>query len=109
MYDAFSDPEVDIVLNLTRPYEHYEVTKAALEAGKHVYSEKPLAATLDEGLDLVNRAKKNGLMLGGAPDTFMGAGIQTCRKLIDNGFIGDVVGCSAFMVCHGHESWHPDL
>lgn len=108
MYDAFADKSVDLVLNITRPYQHYEVSKAALLAGKNVYSEKPLAATLDEGIDLVRIAREKGLMLGGAPDTFMGAGIQTCRKLIDSGFIGDVVGSSAFMICHGHETWHPD-
>ena len=108
MHDAFADPEVDIVLNLTRPYEHYEVTKAALEAGKHVYSEKPLGASLEEGIELCDLAEKKGLMLGGAPDTFMGAGIQTCRRLIDDGFIGTPIGSAAFMICNGHESWHPD-
>ncbi|MBQ4451883.1 MAG: Gfo/Idh/MocA family oxidoreductase [Clostridia bacterium] len=108
MYDAFGDPEVELVLNLTRPYEHFEVSKAALEAGKHVYSEKPLGASLEEGQVLVKLAQEKGLMLGGAPDTFMGAGIQTCRRLIDDGFIGDVVGSAAFMICHGHETWHPD-
>ncbi|MBO7386094.1 MAG: Gfo/Idh/MocA family oxidoreductase, partial [Clostridia bacterium] len=85
MYDAFGDPEVELVLNLTRPYEHFEVSKAALEAGKHVYSEKPLGASLEEGQALVKLAQEKGLMLGGAPDTFMGAGIQTCRRLIDDG------------------------
>jgi len=108
MYDAFADPEVDIVLNITRPYEHYAVTKAALLAGKHVYSEKPLAVDMEEADELVALAQKKGLHLGGAPDTFMGAGIQTCRKLIDDGFIGDIVGASASMICHGHETWHPD-
>lgn len=108
MYDAFADPEVDIVLNLTRPYEHYGVTKAAQEAGKHVYSEKPLAADWDEGRELVALAEAKGLMLGGAPDTFMGAGIQTCRQLIDSGEIGRVIGAAAFMICRGHETWHPD-
>ncbi len=108
MEDAFADPEVDIILNLTRPYEHFDVTSKALEAGKHVYSEKPLGATFEEGVKLVEIAEKKGLMLGGAPDTFMGAGIQTCRKLIDDGFIGDVVGSACFMICRGHEKWHPD-
>lgn len=102
------DPNVDIVLNLTRPYEHYAVTKAALLAGKAVYSEKPLAATLAEGRELVALAKEKGLMLGGAPDTFLGAGISTCKKLLDDGFIGRPVGAAAFMLCRGHESWHPD-
>lgn len=108
MYDLFADQEIEIVLNLTRPYEHFEVTKAALLAGKHVYSEKPLAATLEEGRQLTELAEEKGLLLGGAPDTFMGAGIQTCRKLIDDGYIGDPIGASAFMICRGHESWHPD-
>jgi len=108
MHEAFADPEVDVVLNLTRPYEHYAVTKAALLAGKHVYSEKPLAADMAEADELIALAAEKGLKMGGAPDTFMGAGIQTCRKLIDDGVIGDVIGAACFMICHGHESWHPD-
>jgi len=108
MYELFADPEVDIVLNITRPDEHYAVTRAALEAGKHVYSEKPLAATLEDGKKLVALAKEKGLLLGGAPDTFLGAGIQTCRKLIEDGVIGEVIGGAGFMICHGHETWHPD-
>lgn len=108
MYDAFKDPEVDIILNLTRPYEHFDVTSEALKAGKHVYSEKPLGATFEEGKKLVQLAEEKGLMLGGAPDTFLGAGIQTCRMLIDDGYIGDPVGAACFMICRGHENWHPD-
>jgi predicted dehydrogenase len=108
MQDAFADDEVDIILNLTRPYEHYEVTKAALKAGKHVYSEKPLGANYEEGKELVALAEAMDLMLGGAPDTFLGSGIQTCRKLIDDGFIGQPIGAAAFMICRGHETWHPD-
>lgn len=108
MYELFSDPEVDIVLNITRPYEHYEVTKQALLHGKHVYTEKPLSPDLNEARELVKLAKEKGLMLGGAPDTFMGAGIQTCRHLIDNGFIGTPIGGSASLVSRGPEDWHPD-
>jgi len=108
MYELFADPEVDIVLNITRPYEHFDVTMAALKAGKHVYSEKPLAATLDEGRQIMALAKEKGLMVGGAPDTFMGAGIQTCRRLIDDGYIGEVIGGAGQLLCHGHETWHPD-
>ncbi len=107
MDEMLRDPEIEIVLNLTRPLEHYTTTKAALSAGKHVYSEKPLAVTYEEGLELVRLAQDKGLMLGGAPDTFLGAGIQTCRRLIDSGFIGSPIGASARMICHGHESWHP--
>lgn len=108
MYELFDDPEIDIVLNLTRPYEHYEVSKAALLAGKHVYCEKPLGITLEEGEELVKIAEEKGLWLGGAPDTFMGGGIQTCRKLIDSGLIGELVGARFAMAGHGMETWHPD-
>ena len=82
MYEAFNDPEVEVILNLTRPHEHYEVTKQGLLHGKHVYSEKPLAVDMDEAKELVALAEEKGLRLGGAPDTFMGAGIQTARRVI---------------------------
>lgn len=108
MHELFADPEVDIVLNITRPYEHYAVTKAALLAGKHVYSEKPLASTLEEGRELVSIANEKGLMLGGAPDTYLGAAIQTSRKLIEDGYIGTPIGASAHMITHGPECWHHD-
>lgn len=108
MFEAFNDPQVDIILNLTRPYQHYEVTRLALEHGKHVYTEKPLGITMEEGNALVSLASSRGLMLGGAPDTFMGAGLQSCRKYIDSGTIGDPIGAAAFMICRGHETWHPD-
>ncbi len=108
MYELFADPEVDIVLNITRPYEHYEVTKQALLHGKHVYSEKPLSPALDEARELVELAKEKGLLLGGAPDTFMGSSIQTCRHLIDSGFIGTPIGGCARMISRGPENWHPD-
>jgi len=108
MHELFADPEIDIVLNLTRPYQHFEVSKAALLAGKHVYSEKPLGADFAEGLELVRIAQEKGLMIGGAPDTFLGAGIQTCRKLIDSGLIGEPIGGRFAMCGHGMETWHPD-
>lgn len=108
MEELFADPEIDLVLNLTRPYQHYAVSKAALLAGKHVYCEKPLGADLEEGKELVAIAKEKGLFLGGAPDTFLGAGIQTCRKLIDEGLIGNIVGGRCVMASHGVETWHPD-
>lgn len=108
MYELFRDPEVDIVLNITRPYEHYEVTKQALLYGKHVYSEKPLSPDLQEARELVALAREKNLMLGGAPDTFMGSGIQSCRHLIDSGFIGTPIGGRANMISRGPEDWHPD-
>ncbi|BCX05824.1 MAG: oxidoreductase [Candidatus Roseilinea sp.] len=101
-------PDVQIVINLTIPKAHGEVGIAALEAGKSVYNEKPLALSREEAQRMLALAREKGLRVGGAPDTFMGAGIQTCRKLIDEGAIGQPVAATAFMLCHGHESWHPD-
>ncbi|MEI8095496.1 MAG: Gfo/Idh/MocA family oxidoreductase [Spirochaetales bacterium] len=106
--ELLADKSIDVVLNLTVPLAHYSVCKAALEAGKHVYVEKPLAVKLEEGEELAALAKAKGLYLGGAPDTFLGGGIQTCVKLIEDGWIGTPIGATAFMVCGGHEHWHPD-
>jgi predicted dehydrogenase len=103
-----TDSEIDVILNLTIPKAHFQVSKAALEAGKHVYVEKPVSIDLQEGETLAGIAKTKGLLLGGAPDTFLGAGIQTCRKLIADGWIGKPVAATAFMLCGGHERWHPD-
>ena len=75
--------DIQIILNITTPLSHYSINKQALLAGKHVYCEKPLAITFEEGEELCKIAKEKGLLLGCAPDTIMGAGIQTCRKLID--------------------------
>ena len=103
-----NDPEIDIVLNLTIPNAHFEICLEAIEAGKHTYVEKPLSIGLDDGRKLVDEAKKRGVRLGGAPDTFLGGGIQTCRKIIDDNWIGRPVAATAFLAGHGHESWHPD-
>ena len=106
--ELLADPEIEIVVNLTIPNAHDDVAMAVLEAGKSVYNEKPLTITREEGQALLAAAKAKGVRVGGAPDTFLGGGIQTCRKLIDDGWIGEPVGATAFMMCHGHESWHPD-
>ncbi|MBM3276534.1 MAG: Gfo/Idh/MocA family oxidoreductase [Candidatus Handelsmanbacteria bacterium] len=106
--ELLNDPQIQIAVNLTIPRAHAEVGMAALEAGKAVYNEKPLAVRREDGKCLVDLAAKKGLRLGAAPDTFLGGGLQTCRKLIDDGWIGAPVGATAFMLCHGHESWHPD-
>ncbi|HEY5561036.1 MAG TPA: Gfo/Idh/MocA family oxidoreductase [Clostridiaceae bacterium] len=106
--ELISSKEIEFVVNLTTPKSHYEICKRALLAGKHVYVEKPLALTIAEGKELVELATQKNLLLGSAPDTFLGAGLQTCRKLIDDGFIGTPVAATAFMTCHGHENWHPD-
>ena len=106
--ELLADPNIQIVLNLTIPRAHFEVCLAALEAGKHTYVEKPLALTREQGQTLLGAAKAKGLRVGGAPDTFLGAGLQACRKVIDDGLIGEPVAATAFMLCHGHETWHPD-
>lgn len=106
--ELLADPEIQIVVNLTIPKAHAEVTMAALNAGKNAYAEKPMAISLEDGQKILELAKAKGLRVGGAPDTFLGGGIQTCRKLIDDGWIGEPIGATAFMLCHGHESWHPD-
>ena len=106
--EMMDDPEIQIVVNLTTPQSHHEVDLAALQAGKSAHGEKPLTVNRAEGKELVALAASEGLLLGGAPDTFLGGGIQTCRKLIDDGWIGTPIAASAFMLCRGHESWHPD-
>ena len=106
--ELLGDPDIDIVLNLTIPNAHFDVCHAAIQAGKHTYVEKPLSIKLEEGKRLLEAAAEKGVRVGGAPDTFLGAGIQTCRKLIDDGWIGEPVAATAFMAGHGHESWHPD-
>jgi predicted dehydrogenase len=106
--ELLADPEIKIVVNLTTPQAHTPVNLAALEAGKNVHCEKPFALTRAEGQAVLAKAQEKGLRVGCAPDTFMGGGNQTCRKLIDDGWIGEPVAATAFMTCHGHESWHPD-
>jgi len=100
-------PEVEIVLNITNPAAHAEVALAAIEAGKNVHGEKPLAVSREDGRRILKAARAKGVRVGGAPDTFMGAGIQTCCKLIDDGAIGQPVSCTANMLSHGPENWHP--
>jgi predicted dehydrogenase len=106
--EMLADPSIAVILNLTIPRAHAEVCLQALEAGKHVYTEKPLSVSLRDGERIQNLARKKGLRVGAAPDTFLGAGIQTCIRLINEGAIGAPVAANAFMMCHGHESWHPD-
>ena len=106
--ELLADDAVDLVVNLTIPAVHHAVSRAAIDAGKHVWSEKPLAVARAEGQDLVRAAADAGVLLGCAPDTFFGGGHQTCRKLIDDGWIGEPLHAVAFMAGPGHESWHPD-
>ena len=86
--EILADPAIDVVLNLTNPGAHYPITKAALEAGKHVWSEKMIAVDLEQGRELVKLAEQKGVRLGVAPDTFLGSAIQTARYILDKGLIG---------------------
>ncbi|MBN1555138.1 MAG: Gfo/Idh/MocA family oxidoreductase [Phycisphaerae bacterium] len=106
--ELLQDPQIEIILNLTTPAAHTEVNLAALNAGKHVYLEKPLAIELEDARKVLALAKEKNLRVGCAPDTFLGAGHQTARKLLDDGWIGRPVAAAAFMTCRGHESWHPN-
>jgi predicted dehydrogenase len=99
--------DIDLVVNLTVPKAHAPVNDEFLLSGKHVYVEKPFALDVESGRRTLELAKAKGLRTGAAPDTFLGAGLQTCRELIDSGAIGEPIGAQAFMMCHGHESWHP--
>ncbi len=105
--DLLADPSVEIVVNLTIPAAHVEVGLRAIAAGKHVHSEKPLGTTSVQARTLLEEARRRGLRVGCAPDTFLGGSHQTCRKLVDEGAIGRPVAGSAFFMCPGHERWHP--
>jgi predicted dehydrogenase len=102
------EQDIEVVVNLTIPAVHYDVTRSILSAGKHAYTEKPLALTAKDAAKLVAEADKRGLKLGSAPDTFLGAGAQTVRQLLDKGTIGKVVGGTAYVMSHGMEHWHPN-
>jgi predicted dehydrogenase len=106
--ELLADESIGLVLNLTVPKAHVPVGLAVLEAGKHLYLEKPLGISREEGRKLLEKAREKGLRVGCAPDTFMGAGVQTARKLIEEGAIGRPVAFTAFMMGRGHESWHPN-
>lgn len=105
--EMLSDDDVEIVVNITVPLAHTEISRAALNAGKHVYSEKPLALSLEEAKATIDLAESKGLMIACAPDTFLGSGIQTCRQLLDEGWIGRPIAGTANFAWPGHEIWHP--
>ncbi|MFI3214756.1 MAG: Gfo/Idh/MocA family oxidoreductase [Eubacteriales bacterium] len=105
--EILSDEEIEIIVNLTPPFLHTEVNRKILAAGKHLYCEKPFALTLKDAEEICQMAKENHLQIGGAPETFLGSAMQTCRKLIDDGWIGKPLYATANMVNHGVETWHP--
>jgi predicted dehydrogenase len=106
--DLLADPMVDLVLNLTIPAAHADIALRAIAAGKAVYGEKPLAATTEEARRVLEAAAAAGAVVGCAPDTVLGTGIQTARKAIDDGLIGMPISATATMMTPGHELWHPN-
>lgn len=106
--DLLMADDIDIVVNLTIPAAHYEISKQILEAGKHSYSEKPFVLTLEEGEALSKLAEKKGLRVGSAPDTFLGGAHQLARAAIDEGAVGRVTGGTCHVMSFGMEHWHPN-
>jgi len=106
--ELLSSDDVELVVNLTIPRAHAEISVAALRAGKHVFTEKPLATTRDDGRRILDAAASSGLTVGCAPDTFLGAGVQTCLRLMQQGELGEPLAASAFMLNRGPENWHPN-
>lgn len=105
--EFFLEKDIELVVNLTIPSAHAEIHLKALQAGKHTYGEKPLATNLEEANKILSIAKEKNLLVGCAPDTFLGGGLQTCKKIIEEGKIGIPIGATAFMMSHGPESFHP--
>ncbi len=105
--DLLADPSIEAVVNLTIPAAHVPVGLQILEAGKHAYLEKPLGTDIESAHRLLDTAKTRGLRVGCAPDTFLGAGQQTARDVIDRGSIGTPLSGTAFMLSNGPEGWHP--
>ena len=106
--ELLADDEIDVIVNLTIPAAHYAVSKAILEAGKHVYSEKPLVLSLEEGEELRRIAREKGLSVGCAPDTFLGGAHQLARDYIDKGGIGRITSGACYVMGPGMEMWHPN-
>jgi len=106
--ELLADPAVELVVNLTVPTAHAGISLASLAAGKHVYSEKPLATTREDGIRILEAANASGLAVACAPDTVLGAGIQTCLQLLENGELGEPLAASGFVLGRGPENWHPN-
>lgn len=106
--ELLANPEIQLVINLTIPSAHADVSLAALNADKHVHSEKPISVSLEDATRVLETAGSRGLLVGCAPDTFLGGGYQTCRKLVDDGWLGRIVSGTAFLMSRGPESWHPN-
>lgn len=105
--ELIADPDIDVIMNLTTPGSHYYYNLEAIKHGKHVYSEKPFAATFKEAKEILDLAKEKNLYCGCAPDTFMGGRIQAMKAAMESGKIGRTIGAEAFMMCKGWEWFHP--
>lgn len=105
--ELLNDKDIEIVINLTPPQAHGEINQKVLEAGKNLYSEKPFVLTLEEGEVLRRLAHKNHVWACSAPDTFLGSSLQTCKKLIEDGWIGKPLYVTMNMMSSGVETWHP--
>ena len=106
--ELLKNDEIDLILNLTIPSAHKEIIIRSLENGKSCYSEKPLAINLSEGLEIQKISQNNNLLVGCAPDTFLGAAGQKARELIENNTIGKIVLGTFNIMSHGMEDWHPN-
>ncbi|MFM1852222.1 MAG: hypothetical protein RIS54_1906 [Verrucomicrobiota bacterium] len=105
--ELLADPEIEIIINLTIPQAHAPLNERILRAGKHAYVEKPFALDVAEAKRVLALARRKGLLVGGAPDTFLGGGGQTAKQLLEDGVIGRPVAATAYCMGRGHESWHP--
>lgn len=106
--DLLADPGIEAIVNLTPPSVHADVCTSALEADTHVYTEKPFATTVEDAREVVETAADRDLLIGSAPDTVLGAALQTCRTVVEEGRIGRPIGATAIWTSPGHEAWHPD-
>ena len=103
--EIFANPEIEIVINLTPPQVHSKIAIDTLNAGKHAYSEKPFGVDFDDAAKVIALAKEKGLRVGCAPDTYLGGGQQTARKMIDDGWIGKPLSGTAIVAGRGPEKW----
>ncbi len=106
--ELISDEDIEMVVVLTNPANHFDACRQAVRAGKHVYVEKPICVTVEQARTLLDEARSVGVLVGSAPDTCLGSAQQRCLSIVKSGDIGDPVAANAFMLCHGHENWHPN-
>jgi predicted dehydrogenase len=106
--ELIADPSIDVVLNLTPPAAHADIIRAALESGKHVYTEKPFTTSVADGRELLAEADRRGLRVGCAPDTFLDAPYEAARELIARGEIGTPLNATATFLVGGPDTWHPN-